>query len=637
VSTAAAEKGQRGQRQTFSGGVLNAWACIRESMAFIDRPVLRSIALVLILATNSLLPVVYAGALKSSLDSLYQLNSGAFMRYAVFLIGAFIIGGLLAWGGATMRLGIMESIAAGQRRSILGSAMAMPLQKYEKTPRGDLVSRLTADVDQSARVVTAIYFLVDIVLRATAAMVYMVYLSRQVGIAVIASSLAVIVVTGRTTATLPVRSKAFQKSLGDLSTNALNTLEGATVVKSFCAQDTMSRSFGERAAEVLAAGLALARDVLRMRVPTTVVAFFPAISAFAYGGYMSALGKLSPGSVLAMLELTDSISILVSLGTRWSEVQKSVGAYERVRDILESEPDSVPARSAGTDAVNEDRGMTSRPSAVSVRDLTFEYEPQRPVLRNVSLEIPEGAKVGIVGKSGCGKSTLMKLLAGLYAPPEGAVFVRGHDMHYDRLSAGRKQVTYMPQEPFLLSGTVKDNLTLSSPDASPVAIAEALEAADSLDFVQNLQSGLDAQVGERGTLLSGGQRHRLSVARGLLRKTPVLLLDEPTSSLDKESEARVISALSRMRYVTCLTVTHRAQVAEACDIILVMDEGRVVEAGSHDDLLRNSSLYWAFYSGEVSFGPSAGSRVSSNDPPGNGNSGGQESAKGAVATRRGSR
>jgi ABC-type bacteriocin/lantibiotic exporter with double-glycine peptidase domain len=300
--------------------------------------------------------------------------------------------------------------------------------------------------------------------------------------------------------------------------------------------------------------MSLAKGIALRQATNSAVTMLPVGAAFVYGGYMAVTGRISVGGVMAAFILTDSLAELVTLGRRWPEVQRSVGAFQRVQELLDSPRDLTPT--PPTIRSGEGLATVSGPP-IQVKGLSFEYEAGRPVLDSVSFEIPAGAKVAIVGKSGCGKSTLLKLLAGLYAPDPGTVFVNGLDMHYERLSLGRRQAAYIPQEPFLSSGTVRENLTLSSPAASPDDIAGALESADSAGFVEDLPGRLDAQVGERGSLLSGGQCQRLCVARGLLRRAPIMLLDEPTSSLDAESERRIAGALSRMHDMTCVIVTHR--------------------------------------------------------------------------------
>jgi len=250
------------------------------------------------------------------------------------------------------------------------------------------------------------------------------------------------------------------------------------------------------------------------------------------------------------------------------------------------------------------------------------YEPGVRVLDDVSFEVRRGQKVAVVGRSGCGKSTLMRILARLYRPEPGRVYISGLDMAYHRLSKLSAEVTYVPQEPFLFAGSVADNLALGTPESvgDPEGISSSvrrgLEMAGALEFVLDHEDGLSAQVGERGSLLSGGQRQRLCLARGFLRGTPVLLLDEPTSSVDRETEAGILARIASRKDLTCLIVTHRFEVAEVADLVLVMDSGRLVETGTHEELLERKGLYWALFTGEVSLSRTPSPQEGSDSPRG---------------------
>jgi ABC-type bacteriocin/lantibiotic exporter with double-glycine peptidase domain len=218
--------------------------------------------------------------------------------------------------------------------------------------------------------------------------------------------------------------------------------------------------------------------------------------------------------------------------------------------------------------------------------------------------VPKGAKVAIVGRSGCGKSTLLKVLAGLYAPPPGTVFIGDEDMFRHRLSSIRKRVTLVTQETFLFAASVRDNLALGRRGASEEAMVRALAAADAAGFVKDMPGGLGASISERGGSLSGGQKQRLTVARALLRECDLLLMDEPTSALDQESESNVWRTLMElMADKTWMVITHRFELAEQCDTVIVMDGGRIVDVGRHQDLAVRPGLYRSLYTGELSFKP----------------------------------
>jgi ABC-type multidrug transport system fused ATPase/permease subunit len=324
--------------------------------------------------------------------------------------------------------------------------------------------------------------------------------------------------------------------------------------------------------------------------------FYPFIAAFAYGGYLALSGALTLGTILALVNLCGTLSGPVAdMSNQWAYAARALGAFGRVLEIVDRPPDADPALER--ESVEQAGPDAERP--VVVRSLSFSYTEGMPVLRGVSFEVPKGGLAVIVGRSGCGKSTLLKLVSGLYRPPPGSVFVGGLDVHYKAISLVRGKTTYLPQEPYLFAGTVRDNLELGKEHARDEEYRYALSLADALDFVSKTPLGMGAQVGERGGALSGGQRQRLCVARAVLRDTEILLMDEPTSSVDKKSEARIWQALDRLMVGrTCLLVTHRPAVVEKADLILVMDDGRIVESGTHGELFDRHGLYWMLCTGE---------------------------------------
>ena len=240
--------------------------------------------------------------------------------------------------------------------------------------------------------------------------------------------------------------------------------------------------------------------------------------------------------------------------------------------------------------------------------MSFSYGYGSPVLQDVWMEVPAGSFCVLVGRSGCGKSTLLKLIAGLYEPPPGTLFLDGKDVTLGGHMSLRSLVAYVPQEPFLFPGTIRENLELGVVSGKPPTqeeLRKSLVTGDALDLVENLPGGLDAVLGERGVNLSGGERQRLCLARTVLRDAPVLLLDEPTSSVDMESQTRILRALRRLASRrTCLLVTHRFDLAEEADLVFLMDAGRIIDSGKHQDLLERSELYRTLYAGEGSSGQS---------------------------------
>jgi len=269
-------------------------------------------------------------------------------------------------------------------------------------------------------------------------------------------------------------------------------------------------------------------------------------------------------------------------------LQKGIAAGESLFEILDepTEPDT------GTVTIERARGD------VEFRGVSFHYtNVERPVLRNVSFEVPAGSTVAIVGRSGSGKTTLVSLLPRFYDCSDGAILLDGLDLRTYRLRDLRRQIALVSQDVVLFDDSIANNIAYGAlASADRTEIERAAEAAYVTEFAQTLPGGLDAQVGERGVLLSGGQRQRIAIARALLKNAPVLILDEATSALDSESERRIQEALNfLMKGRTTLVIAHRLSTVESADCIVVLRDGQIVERGRHDELLAENGYYSGLY------------------------------------------
>ncbi len=327
---------------------------------------------------------------------------------------------------------------------------------------------------------------------------------------------------------------------------------------------------------------------------TETIAIFGQAMILLIGGRQVINGDLEIGELTAfLLYLGAFFAPIQSLTQLYNGYQQGQAAVTKLRQLLAGAPSVQEA----ADAVE----LAPIDGAIELRDVTFGYDPDTPILRSVDLSLAAGESLAVVGPTGAGKSTIAKLITRFYDPQEGAVLIDGHDLRGVSIESLRRQLGVVPQEPFLFAGSVRDNVTFARPDATDADIWEALHATGIADLVEALPQGLDTPVHERGSSLSAGERQLLALARAFLARPRVLVLDEATSNLDLQSEARVETALDALlEGRTAIIIAHRLATAMKADRIAVVDDGAIVELGSHDELVANGGYYADMHSTWIS-------------------------------------
>jgi len=300
-----------------------------------------------------------------------------------------------------------------------------------------------------------------------------------------------------------------------------------------------------------------------------------------WGGHEVVNGRLTAGGLVMFSSLVAQFYAPVQVLSQMSNLLASTAASgERVYEILDTEPEIRSQENA--------KPMPDVKGKVVFDNVSFGYDSSEPQLKEVSLTVKPGEMVGLVGPSGSGKSTLVSLISRFYDVTDGAVTVDGHDVREVELKDLRSSVSVVPQEPYLFHGTISENISYGRPEADFEDVMEAARGANAHDFIMKLPDGYDTHVGERGTKLSGGQRQRISIARAILDDPKILILDEATSAVDTESEVAIQSALDRlMEGRTTLAIAHRLSTVKNADKLVVMEEGRIIETGTHDELMQN--------------------------------------------------
>ena len=455
---------------------------------------------------------------------------------------------------------------------------------YSRYPTGDLLSRATSDVTY-ARALAGFALLqaCNVVGSLTMGVGQMLAMSPKLTLAVALPCLVAYGGVSMATRRLMALQRVSQKQLGALADELLSTFQGVATVQAFCAEDTFARRLDGRAGDLRASNLSMTR-IRAVAFPLlTLAGGLATWGLLVFGGGAVRAGTMTAGELAAFIALIAYVLMpMRMLGWLFPVFQRAEAGLERIYIVLneaELRPDATQRRPA-----------PARGPEIELRNLSFAFPdaPHRPVLREVSVTIPAGGTVGIYGPVGSGKSTLLRLLARLQDPPPGTILVDGADVRDVDLDAWRSSLCVVSQSPFLFSESIAENIGFG---ASPEAIERAAAAAALKQDLDALPDGLSTVVGERGIALSGGQRQRVALARGLLRDAQVVLLDDVLSAVDHHTEQELLATLRARAGATRIVVSHRLSALVQTDLVLVLDEGRLVDAGKHADLVQRPGPY----------------------------------------------
>lgn len=542
--------------------------------------------LFLLLSTATTLVFPYIASLLA--DSAVGNNNWTISDIGKILLVVLILQGIFSYIRILTFSIVSEKAMAAIRERLYSKMITLNIGFFEQHRVGELSSRLANDVTQLQNAISinlaellrqVFTLLVGVIVIAFTSLRLTLVMLSTFPVAVIAA-----MVFGKYIRRL---SKQTQDALADANVVAEETLQGIQAVKSFTNEGYEASRYSSAMSEVVQLAIHAAR-YRGLFVSFLVSAVFGGIVLVLwYGATLVEGGSLTIGELLRFVLYTFFIgAALGGVGDLYSNMLKAVGAVERVENILE-EPSEVDLQRPDYQPISGD---------IIYRDVSFAY-PTRPdvsVLKHLSLHIGEGQRIAVVGHSGAGKSTIAQLLMRLYTPNSGEITIGGTDIQSLDLHRLRQNIGIVPQEVLLFGGTIAENIRYGKPDATDAEVAAAAQQANAMEFIQRFPEGLQTIVGERGIRLSGGQRQRIAIARALLKNPRILILDEATSSLDAESERLVQLALQGlMENRTTIIIAHRLGTIRHADCIYVIEEGKIVEQGTHDSLMQNQDgLYF---------------------------------------------
>jgi ABC-type multidrug transport system fused ATPase/permease subunit len=508
-------------------------------------------------------------------------------QLGLLMLGVLVAQSFVSYFRVLLFAQVSERGIADVRKAVFARLLALPISFFEKNRSGELISRITADVEKlySAFSITIAEFLRQVLILVFGVTFIMIRVPK---LSLIMLATFPVVVVGAIFFGRIVRklSKKRQEELAETNNVLSESIQSIQSVKAYVNEWLERKRYGKAQDRTVEVSLGYARA--RAAFSVFIITFlFGALFFIIYqAALMVQAGTLDPGDLLEFALYTAILGgAIAGLGNFYTQLIGAIGATERIRDILREPTEPILIGS-----LEEDQQMVKAiPLAgnVSFKNINFSY-PTRPdmqVMKNLSLDIAAGERVALVGPSGAGKSTIVQMLLRFYEGYEGEILVDGKEIRSLDLGGYRANLGIVPQEVMLFAGTIADNISYGKPNATQAEIEKAAEEANALEFIQRFPEGLQTMVGERGVKLSGGQRQRIAIARALLKDPTILLLDEATSSLDAESERVVQEALDRlMEGRTSIVIAHRLATIKDVDRIFVIEGGEVVEAGTHDEL-----------------------------------------------------
>jgi len=575
----------------------------------IENRLLIIIGLISLIAVD-MLQLYIPRVIKWAIDDLtaYQIDLTGLLIYSLYIIGIAILMLICRYGWRFCLIGMSRRVEEGLRNRLFEHIQKLSASYFNKTHTGDLMAHATSDI-QHIRMATGmgLVALTDGIFLGTAAIGFMAYISIRLTLLVLIPMPFIIFGTRFFSKKMHRKYQEVQVAFSDLTETVRERFSGIRIIKAYNRED-------ESLSKIEAiSGTCVQKNLERVKVTG---AFFPMMLFFSnlslaivlyIGGRETILTTITPGDFVAFISYLGLLTWpMMAVGWVTNLVQRGKASLDRINAVLQTKPEiadiaGLQSRRNAKSCVSAGikRGEADTQNAATLHGgiifekVTFSYPPDSlPVLCEININLEHGKTLGIVGPPGAGKTTLLNLIPRLYDVSNGRILIGDKDIRHIPLHELRSEIAFVPQEPFLFAGTIRDNITFGDDKVSEAELIEAVKAASLYDTICSFPNGFESVAGERGVILSGGQKQRIALARALLRKSSVLILDDPISQVDMETGNTIINTIrSLIGKRTVLTVSHRISAVRFADQIIALKEGFIAESGTHDQLMKNNRYY----------------------------------------------
>lgn len=542
--------------------------------------------LMLFLLTDILITLASAWFLGDLSDAAVQGDFTRVKHLLPLAFGLILISFLTIYYDTYIETVATSSIKRDLKEQLLRQLLLSPVHKINTTHSGEFISHFTNDINSiDGMIGRNLINLIKLPLLFIAIFLYLAHISLLLSFVGLFIIPIAVIAGGIFGFLLRNSSRGILKLNSEMTSSLSEIFQGFIVIRSFLLERSFFSKYRQQNQQALALDLYNGKMKGLFYAGGEAIALIAFLVTLCFGALIVSKGMLTVGSLLAFVTLSNRLIYpLNGLAGQWAAFQRSISAIERIAPILKVQYE--------TTDFPEFFQEKPKQKAICFQDMTFSYDGERYIFENFNLQIPTGKSIAIVGASGAGKSTLFNLLQGFYQPQAGKIYVDQTPISALTASELQNLIAYVPQETFLFTGTIRENLLLANPQTTEKGLVTAARAAHIHDFILSLPHGYETKIGEKGVTLSGGQKQRIAIARAILKNAPILLLDEATSALDNETEYLVKEALQGiMKNRTTIVIAHRLSTIQNVDSIVVIDKGKLIQSGKHEELIHQPGLY----------------------------------------------